>query len=107
MTTTELKSKIRLKLGAYDHRLLDKYVQSLTETVKHTGAKVVGPIPLPTKISRYTILRSTHVDKKSREQFELRFHKRILEIIEPTLDTLQALLKMELPAGIHVDIKQL
>ena len=102
MSTTQ---KIRIRLKAYDHKLLD---QSATETVdiaRRTGAKVAGPIPLPTSISRYTVLRGPHVNKKSREQFELRTHKRLLDILEPTPQTLDALMKLDLSAGVNVELK--
>jgi len=97
--------KIRIKLKAFDHRLLDRAVTLIVDTAKRTGAKVVGPIPLPTKISRWTVLRSPHVDKKSREQFEVRTHKRLVNIIEPTHQTVDALMNLELAAGIDVEIK--
>jgi len=97
--------KIRIKLKSFDHRILDKSVMSIVNTAKETGAKVVGPIPLPTKISRWTILRSPHIDKNSREQFEVRIHKRLIEILEPTQQTIDALMQRELPAGVEVEIK--
>lgn len=97
--------KIRIKLKAFDHRLLDRAVALIVDTAKRTGAKVVGPIPLPTRISRWTVLRSPHVDKKSREQFEVRTHKRLVNIIEPTHQTVDALMNLELAAGIDVEIK--
>ncbi len=97
--------KIKIKLKAYDHKLLDRSVGEIVETTKRTGAKVVGPIPLPTARNRWTVLRSPHVDKKSREQFEIRTHKRILEILEPTAQTVDALMKLDLPAGIDIEIK--
>ncbi|MEM1007537.1 MAG: 30S ribosomal protein S10 [Myxococcota bacterium] len=100
------KTKIRICLKAYDHKLLDQATREIVETVKKTLSKVVGPIPLPTKISRYTVLRSPHIDKKSREQFEIRTHKRLIEIHDPTQDTLNALMKLDLSAGVNVDIKQ-
>ncbi len=98
-------TKIRIRLKAYDHNLLDQSAGEIVETARRTGAKVVGPIPLPTRISRYTVLRSPHVDKKSREQFEIRTHKRLLDIMEPTQQTLDALMKLELSAGVDVEIK--
>ena len=101
----KMAQKIRIKLKAYDHRLLDVSAKEITSTAKRTGAKVAGPIPLPTKISRWTVLRSPHVDKKSREQFEMRIHKRVLDILEPTADTVPALMKIDLPAGVDVEIK--
>ena len=97
--------KIRIRLKAYDHKLLDQSTNEIVETAKRTGAKVAGPIPLPTRISRYTVLRSPHVDKKSREQFEIRTHKRLLDIIEPTQNTLDALMKLDLSAGVDVEIR--
>lgn len=97
--------KIRIKLKSFDHRILDKSVMSIVNTAKETGAKVVGPIPLPTKINRWTILRSPHIDKNSREQFEIRIHKRLIEILEPTQQTIDALMQLELPAGVEVEIK--
>jgi len=97
--------KIRIRLKAYDHKLLDQSAGEIVETAKQTGAKVSGPIPMPTKISRYTVLRSPHVDKKSREQFEIRVHKRLLDILEPTQQTLDALMKLDLSAGVDVEIR--
>ncbi len=97
--------KIRVILKSYDHKLLDKSTAEIVDTVRRTGASVAGPIPLPTKINRYTVLRSPHVDKKSREQFEIRTHKRLLDIIEPTQQTVDNLMKLDLAAGIDVEIK--
>jgi len=97
--------KIRIRLKAYDHRMLDQSTMEIVETAKQTGAKVVGPIPLPTRISKYTVLRSPHVDKKSREQFEVRTHNRLLDIVDPTPQTLDALMKLDLSAGVHVEIR--
>lgn len=97
--------KIRIKLKAYDHRILDQSAAEIVETAKKTGAKVSGPIPLPTKKEIYTVLRSPHVDKKSREQFQLKTHKRLLDIINPTSKTIDALRKLDLPAGVDVEIK--
>jgi small subunit ribosomal protein S10 len=102
MTTTP---KIRIRLKAYDHKLLDQSATEIVETAQRTGAKVAGPIPLPTRINKYTVLRSPHVDKKSREQFEIRTHKRLLDILEPTQQTLDALMKLDLSAGVDVEIK--
>src|SRR3954471_4486003 len=99
------QQKIRINLKAFDHRLLDQSVSEIVDTARRTGAKVAGPIPLPTKISRYTVLRSPHVDKKSREQFEIRTHKRLLDILEPEQATLDALMKLDLSAGVDVAIK--
>ncbi len=97
--------KIRIKLIAYDHRLLDLSAQEIVETAKRTGADIVGPVPLPTKREIFTVLRSPHVDKKSREQFQIKTHKRILDIISPTSKTIDALKKLDLPAGVYVEIK--
>jgi len=97
--------KIRIRLKAYDHKLLDRSAQDIVETARRTGARVAGPIPLPTKINRYTVNRSPHVDKKSREQFEIRTHKRIVDIIEPTQATIDTLMKLDLSAGVDVEIK--
>ena len=102
MTTTP---KIRIRLKAYDHKLLDLSASEIVETAQRTGARVAGPIPLPTRINKYTVLRSPHVDKKSREQFEIRTHKRLLDILEPTQQTLDALMKLDLSAGVDVEIK--
>ncbi len=99
------KQKIRIRLKGYDHRLLDKSAEEIVETAKRTGSRIVGPIPLPTDIERYTVLRSPHVDKKSREQFEIRTHKRLLDIIEPTAKTGDELKKLNLPAGVDIKIK--
>ena len=97
--------KIKIKLKAYDHKLLDWSVGEIVETTKRTGARVVGPIPLPTVRNKWTVLRSPHVDKKSREQFEIRIHKRMLDIVEPTPQTVDALMKLDLSAGVDVEIK--
>ncbi len=97
--------KIRIRLKAYDHKLLDTSAGEIVDTARRTGAKVVGPIPLPTKINKYCVLRSPHGDKKSREQFEIRTHKRLLEILEPTQQTLDALMKLDLSAGVDVEIR--
>lgn len=97
--------KIRVCLKSYDYRLLDKSVQEIVDTVKRTGANVAGPIPLPTTINKFCVLRSPHVDKKSREQFEIRTHKRLLDILEPTQQTVDSLMKLDLAAGIDVEIK--
>jgi small subunit ribosomal protein S10 len=98
-------NKIRIRLKAYDHRLLDQSATEIVDTAKRTGARVAGPIPLPTHISKYTVLRGPHVDKKSREQFEIRTHKRLLDILDPTQQTLDALMKLDLSAGVDVEIK--
>lgn len=97
--------KIRIRLRAYDHRILDQSVSEIVDTAKRTGAKVAGPIPLPTVINKFTVLRSPHVDKKSREQFEIRTHKRLLDIVDPTPQTVDALMKLDLSAGVDVEIK--
>jgi len=97
--------KIRIRLKAYDHKLLDQSASEIVDTARRTGAKVAGPIPLPTKINKWTVLRSPHGDKKSREQFEIRTHKRLLDILEPTQQTLDALMKLDLSAGVDVEIR--
>jgi small subunit ribosomal protein S10 len=97
--------KIRIRLKGYDHRLLDQSAIEIMDTAKRTGAKVSGPIPLPTRINRWTVLRSPHVDKKSREQFEIRTHKRLMDILDPTPQTVDALMKLDLAAGVDVEIK--
>lgn len=101
----EMDFKIRIRMEAYDHRILDQSAADIIETAKRTGAKVSGPIPLPTRMERYTVLRSPHVDKKSREQFEMRTHKRLIDILEPTPKTVDALNKLNMPAGIEIKIK--
>jgi small subunit ribosomal protein S10 len=100
-----ISERIRIRMEAYDHDILDSSAQEIVETAKTTGAKVAGPIPLPTRIERYTVLRSPHVDKKSREQFEIRTHKRLIDITEPTAKTVDALGKLSLPAGVDIRIK--
>jgi small subunit ribosomal protein S10 len=97
--------KIRIRLKAYDYKVLDLSVAEIVEIAKRTGAKVTGPVPLPTRINKFTVLRGPHVDKKSREQFEIRTHKRMLDIIEPSPSTLDALMKLDLSAGVDVEIK--
>jgi len=99
------KSKIRIRLKAYDHKLLDQAVGEIVESARRTGATFAGPIPLPTRINCYMVLRSPHVDKKSREQFEIRTHKRLIDILDPTPQTLDALMKLDLSAGVDVEIK--
>ena len=96
---------IRIRLKAFDHRLLDQSTREIVNTAKRTGAEVVGPIPLPTRIEKFTVNRSVHVDKNSREQFEIRTHKRVLDIIDPTPQTVDALMKLDLAAGVDVEIK--
>ena len=97
--------KIRIRLKAYDHRLLDKSTTEIVDTAKRTGTELAGPIPLPTEKNKWTVLRSPHVDKKSREQFEIRIHKRLLDIIDPTPQTVDALMKLDLAAGVDVEIR--
>jgi small subunit ribosomal protein S10 len=97
--------RIRIRLRAYDYRILDQSAGEIVETARRTGARTAGPIPLPTSINKYCVLRSPHVDKKSREQFEVRTHKRLLDILEPTQQTLDALMKLDLSAGVDVEIK--
>ena len=97
--------KIRIRLRGFDYRLIDKSAAEIVERAKKTGARVAGPIPLPTSINRYTVLRSPHVDKKSREQFEIRTHKRVLDILEPKQQTIDALMKLDLASGVDVEIK--
>jgi len=100
-----MNQKIRIKLRAYDHRILDQSVKEIVDTAQRTGARIAGPVPLPTRVSKYTVLRSPHVDKKSREQFEIRTHKRLIDIYDPTPQTVDALMKLELAAGVDVEIK--
>lgn len=97
--------KIRVKLRAFDHQLIDQSTHEIVATARRTGARVLGPVPLPTKIERYTVLRSPHVNKKAREQFEMRTHKRLIDILDTNEDTVEALMKLQLPAGVSVDIK--
>lgn len=97
--------KIRIRLKGYDHKLLDQSTMEIVDTAKRTGARVAGPIPLPASINKYCVLRSPHVDKKSREHFEMRTHRRLLDILEPTQQTIDALMKLELSAGVDVEIK--
>ena len=99
------QQKIRIRLKAFDYKLIDQSAAEIVDTAKRTGAQVAGPIPLPTIKNKYTVLRSPHVDKKSREQFEIRTHKRLLDILEPTQQTVDALMKLDLPAGVDVEIK--
>jgi small subunit ribosomal protein S10 len=96
---------IRIRLKAFDHRVLDQSTGEIVQTAKRTGAEVRGPIPLPTRIEKYTVLRGPHIDKKSREQFEIRTHKRMLDIVDPTPQTVDALMKLDLAAGVDVEIK--
>ncbi len=97
--------RIRIRLKSFDHKQLDQSVGEIVDTAKRTGARVAGPIPLPTRIQKFTVLRSPHVNKKSREQFEQRTHKRLVDILEPTQQTIDALMKLELSAGVDVEIK--
>ena len=97
--------RIRIRLRAYDSRILDQSSREIVDTARRTGARIAGPVPLPTRKERWTVLRSPHVDKKSREQFEIRTHKRLLDILEPTTQTVDALMKLDLPAGVDVEIK--
>ncbi|MCX7774785.1 MAG: 30S ribosomal protein S10 [Rectinemataceae bacterium] len=101
-----MKDRIRVRLRGFDVRLVDESARSIVKTVQQAGAKVSGPVPLPTRINKFTVLRSPHVHKKSREQFEMRTHKRLIDILDPTPDVMDALMKLELPAGIDVEIKQ-
>lgn len=98
---------IRIKLKSFDYKLLDQAVAEIVDTAKRTGARVSGPIPLPTKVERFTVIRGPHVDKRSRDQFESRTHRRLLDIIEPTATTVDALMKLSLAAGVSVEVKQL
>ena len=100
-----MEHKIRIKLKAFDHEVLDQSVWEIVNTAKRTGAKVRGPIPLPTVTNKFTVLRSPHIDKKSREQFEVRTHKRLIDILEPTQQTIDSLMKLDLSAGVDVEIK--
>ncbi len=100
-----LNTKIRIRLKAYDHKLLDQSSLDIVDTARKTGARIVGPVPLPTHINKFTVLRSPHVDKKSREQFEIRTHKRMMDILEPTQQTVDALMKLDLSPGVDVEIK--
>ena len=99
------RERIRIRLKAYDYRVLDQSTGEIVDTARRTGAQVAGPIPLPTMKNKYTVLRSPHTDKRSREQFEIRTHKRLLDILEPTQDTVDALMRLDLPAGVDVEIK--
>jgi small subunit ribosomal protein S10 len=103
--TVSGQERIRIRLKAYDYRILDQSTGEIVETAKRTGAQIAGPIPLPTMKNKYCVLRSPHVDKKSREAFEIRTHKRLLDILEPTQQTVDALMKLDLPAGVDVEIK--
>lgn len=100
-----MEGKIRIRLKAYDHRLIDQSTEKIVETAKRTGADVVGPIPLPTRKRIYCVLRSPHVDKKSREHFEIRVHKRLIDIVSPQAKTVDALMRLDLPAGVDIEVK--
>lgn len=97
--------RIRIRMKAYDYKLLDQSAGEIVDTALRTGARVAGPIPLPTNINKYTVLRGPHIDKKSRDQFEIRTHKRLIDILDPTVQTMDALMKLELAAGVDVEIK--
>lgn len=99
-------SRVRIKLKAFDHKLLDRATIRIVDSAKRAGAKISGPIPLPTKIKKYTVLRSPHVNKKSREQFEVRVHSRIVELIEPSRHVIDAISEVELPSGVKIEVKQ-
>ncbi|RLE15407.1 30S ribosomal protein S10 [Candidatus Aerophobetes bacterium] len=99
------KQRIRIRLKAYDHKILDHSIERIVRTIEATGAKVCGPIPLPTKIKRFTVLRSPHTHKDSREQFEMRIHKRVIDILDSNPKTIDALMGMNLPTGVHVEVK--
>ena len=105
MAKKAIENKIRIKLKAYDFRLLDKSVAEIIKSTKNTGAKIIGPIPLPTERTLYTVLKSPHVNKKAQEQFEMLVHKRVIDIVDPTPQTTGALKKLSLPAGVHVEIR--
>jgi small subunit ribosomal protein S10 len=100
-----MAQRIRIRLKAYDHKLLDASVHEIMTTVRNSGARIAGPIPLPTRRNTYTVLRGPHIDKKSREQFEIRTHKRLIDILDPTQQTLDALMRLDLAAGVSVEIK--
>jgi small subunit ribosomal protein S10 len=99
------RQKIRIRLKAYDHRILDQSAKKIVDEAERTGAQVAGPVPLPTRIEKFTVMRSTFIDKDSREQFEIRTHKRLIDIIEPTSKTIDALTRLNLPAGVDIEIK--
>jgi len=105
LITTMAKQRIRIRLKAYDHRVLDESARRIVEAAERTGATVVGPIPLPTKIERYTVRRSTFIDKDSHEHFEIRTHKRLIDVLEPDNKTIDALVRLNLPAGVDIEIK--
>jgi len=99
------KQKIRIKIRGYDHRLVDQSVEQIVETAERTGAVVAGPVPLPTQIEKFCVIRSPHIDKDSREQFEIRTHKRLIDILGPTSKTIDALTQLQLPSGVEIDIR--
>jgi small subunit ribosomal protein S10 len=99
------KEKIRIRLKAYDHKVLDQSAQRIVEAAESTGAMIVGPVPLPTKIERFTVIRSPFIDKDSREQFEIRTHKRLIDVVEPGSKTIDTLMRLNLPAGVDIEIK--
>lgn len=99
------RQRIRIRLKAYDHRILDQSAQQIVDTAERMGAKVAGPVPLPTRLERYTVIRGPHIDKDSREQFEIRTHKRLIDILEPTQKTISALMSLNVPAGVDIEIK--
>jgi len=99
------KQRIRIRLKAYDHKILDQSANQIVDTAQRTGANVSGPVPLPTEINRYTVLRSPFIDKDSREQFEIRTHKRLIDVLEPTPKTVDALMRLNLPSGVDIEIK--
>lgn len=103
--TTGIKQRIRIRLKAYDHRILDQSASQIVDTAQSTGARVSGPVPLPTEIQKFTVLRSSFIDKDSREQFEIRTHKRLIDIVEPTPKTVEALTRLNLPSGVDIEIK--
>ncbi len=99
------RQKIRIKLKAYDHRVLDESAKQIVEAAERTGARVVGPVPLPTKIERFSVIRSPFIDKRSMEQFEIRTHKRLIDVLDPTSKTIDTLMRLNLPAGVDIEIK--
>jgi small subunit ribosomal protein S10 len=105
MAKAKLDTKIRIKLKSYDHRIIDLSVSKIVDTAIRTGAKIVGPIPLPTRKEKFTVIRGPHIDKRSREQFELRTHKRVIDVLNPTSSTIDSLSHLNLPAGVGIEIK--
>ncbi|MBA3530595.1 MAG: 30S ribosomal protein S10 [Ardenticatenales bacterium] len=99
------RQKIRIRLKAYDHRLLDQSAQQIVETAERSGARVIGPVPLPTRIEKFTVMRSTFIDKDSREQLEIRTHKRLIDVVDPDSKTIDSLMRLNLPAGVDIEIK--